>query len=103
MSMACFSRFSWIVATEAAGFPNLRTIFAPPESLNDPCENSQQLPAEIVRVGENRQVSWRDGIFRRLSVIADPVALQAIADTGFRYQKLWLAWVGLDLLTQLSD
>jgi hypothetical protein len=31
-----------------------------------------------------------------------PVAIQAIADTGFRYQELWLAWVGLDLLTQLS-
>jgi hypothetical protein len=33
--------------------PNLRTIFATPESLNDPRETSQQLPAEIVRVGEN--------------------------------------------------
>jgi hypothetical protein len=26
-------------------------------------------------------------------------ALQAIVDAGFRYQKFWVAWVKLDLLT----
>src|SRR5215831_17359413 len=41
------------------GLPSLRTIFAIPETPNGRPDGPPQLLAEIVRVGENRRVSWR--------------------------------------------
>jgi hypothetical protein len=88
MSMARCSGVSWNRGQGKLATPNLRTIFASSESLNEPCENSRQ----IVRFGANRQVAWRDGSSKDfLSAIDDIVALQAIAYARFRQQQLWLA------------
>jgi hypothetical protein len=94
MRMACCSGVSWTLATEQVGSPNLRTISATPESLN---ENFSTTPGrDNASRRKSSGITARRIFSKRLSAIDDLVALQAIANTGFRYQELCLAGIGLD-------